>query len=105
MSDAKYCKDCKNINCPEGRVNCKHPDAIACDLYRDTPQTLFDYITTSPEVLAEKLVYCVKFVTVGGNGFERWYSTLLPFDKDIYFYSREKAIAATVAKLKEVENG
>lgn len=41
MSDAKYCKDCKNVNCPEGRVNCKYPDAIACDLYRDAPPTLF----------------------------------------------------------------
>ena len=47
MSDAKYCKDCKNMNCPENRVNCKYPDAIACDLYRDTQQTVFEAITQS----------------------------------------------------------
>ena len=59
MSDTKYCKDCKNIECPEGRVNCKYPDAIGCAFYRDTPQILFDRITTTPEVLAPKLVYSV----------------------------------------------
>ena len=95
MSNAKYCKDCKNMSCPENRVNCKYPDAVACDLYRDTPPTLFDRLTASPEVLAEKFVYAVHF---GGLYF--WHSTLIypafPFE------TKEKAIAATVAKLKEV---
>ena len=64
-------------------------------------QTVLDHITSSPEVLAEKLVYCVPFITVGGKGFDRWYSTLEPFDKDIYYYTKERAVAVTVAKLKE----
>lgn len=115
---SKTCKDCLHCSIEgAGEVYCSgmpwhYPfggsdttalDKEACEhfLERDKP-TVFDRITASPEVLAEKLVYCVKFVTVGGKGFDRWYSTLLPFDKDIYFYSREKAIAVTVEKLKEV---
>lgn len=65
--------------------------------------TLFKKITESPEVLAEKLVFNVPFVTVGGKGFDRWYSTIEPFDEDIYYYTKAEAIAATVEKLKEVE--
>lgn len=64
-------------------------------------QTVFEAITQSEETLAEKLVYCVPFVTVGGKGFDRWYSALEPFDKDIYYYTKERAVAVTVAKLKE----
>ena len=101
MSDTKYCKDCKNINCPEGRVNCEYPDAIACAFYRDTPPTVFETITASPEVLAEKLVY--QFIGYDGNGLFHgyWKSTIT--DED--YATKEKAIAATVEKLKEVENG
>ncbi len=95
MSDTKYCKDCKNINCPEGRVNCKYPDAIACDLYRDTPPTIFDLITASPETLAEKFVY----LTEDMFGDITWSSTIFPG----WYVGREDCIAATVAKLKEVE--
>ena len=97
MSDAKYCKDCKNMNCPESRVNCKYPDAIACELYRDIPPTIFDHITASLEVLAEKLVY----MTLNAGRWE-WCSTLLP---DKSFETKTEAIAATLARLKEVYNG
>ncbi len=95
MSDTKYCKDCKNINCPESRVNCKYPDAIACDLYRDTPPTVFDRITASPEVLAEKLLYAPL-----GEFCKLWYSTVLP---GWHWNVKTEAIAATVAKLKKVQ--
>ena len=106
MSDAKYCKDCKNINCPEGRVNCTYPDAIACALYRDTPQNLFDRITTSPEVLAEAIVYeeCEHSIldTNGcGATFPGGYTSAI---LDFSYGTKSEAIAATVAKLKEVEN-
>lgn len=99
MSDARYCKDCKNINCPKGRVNCKYPDAISCDLYRDTPPTVFHHITSSPEVMAEKLVYDWGHLCHNGDIKIYWKSTILP---DAVFGSKSEAIAATVAKLKEV---
>ena len=59
-------------------------------------QSLFDRITASPEVLAPHLVYAVHY---GGLYF--WHSVLIypafPFE------TKDEAIAATVAKLKEVE--
>lgn len=67
-------------------------------------KTLFDRITASPEVLAEKLVYCEKWTITSehpekGKEHEYW-ST--PFVDDLY-PTKEQAIAATVEKLKEVE--
>lgn len=94
MSDAKYCKDCKNINCPEGRVNCKYPDAIACALYRDTPPTVFQRITQSIEMLAEFLVFHNRIY----KGRTKYYSSVVGGEFD----SREAAKAATIEKLKEV---
>ena len=89
----------------ELRKTCDFTTGCAIGGVYPKPQiTLFDRITASTEVLAEKLVYCVKFATVGGNGFDRWYSTLEPFDEDVYYYTKEQAIAATVARLKEVYN-
>lgn len=102
MNDAKYCKDCKNINCPETRVNCKYPDAIACELYRDTPPTLFDQITQSYETLAQKLVYEESLIKPDGTYVCRYFSTII--DGGCWL-DEEEAIAATVAELKEVYNG
>ena len=70
------------------------------------PETLFDRITSSPEVLAEKLVYqrnCKMIhqndkCTIGYWTFS-WKSSVI---KGQSFETREEAIAATVAKLKEV---
>ena len=61
-------------------------------------QTLFDRITASPEVLADKLVY--QFIGYDGNGLFHgyWKSTIT----DDEYTTKEKAIAATVEKLKEV---
>jgi hypothetical protein len=55
--------------------------------------TLFDRITASPEVLAEKLVY-----RYDGNG--TWRSFLL---YGYEFLTKAEAIAATIARLKEVD--
>lgn len=97
MSDTKYCKDCKNTNCPEGRVNCKYPDAIACAFYRDTPQTVFETLTASPEALATEFVE----KTYDRIEDEYRYYSMLTGD----FYDTEaEAISATVAKLKDVDN-
>lgn len=63
--------------------------------------TLFDRITSSPEVLAPKFIY----YTVNRNQSAPYYwycSALIPGKK----WSKEaEAIAETVAKLKEVDNG
>lgn len=100
MSDAKYCKDCKNMSCPESRVNCKNPDAIACDLYRDTPPTLFHRISASPEVLAEAITYPYDIRIAGGgeNDWKEYWTSPLT---QKYYPTKSEAIAATVAKLKE----
>ena len=70
-------------------------DKEACEhfLERDKP-TVFHQISASPEVLAEKLVYVGLF-----DGMWLWRSTLLP---NKGFENKAEAIAATVAKLKEV---
>ena len=57
--------------------------------------TIFDRITASPEVLAPEFVEMM-YDRVAGD--YRYYSMLT----GDFYNSREKAIAATVAKLKEV---
>lgn len=79
-----YCKDCF-LHC-------------ATDDLEDA--SVFDRITASPEVLAEKLVHSYLEIppfTVDIVMVHR--STIFPY---LTFESREEAIAATVAKLKEV---
>jgi hypothetical protein len=61
-------------------------------------ETLFDRITASPEVLAEEFVEMM-YDRVAGD--YRYYSMLT----GEFYNSREEAIAATIEKLKEVENG
>lgn len=66
--------------------------------------TLFDRITASPEVLAEKLVYCNVTVKEHPDRVELtkgWYSTII---RNKVWSNKEEAIAATVEKLKEVCN-
>lgn len=55
-------------------------------------KTIFDTITASPEELAEKLVYDIE---------RAWYSTIIP---NKGWTMRTAAIAATIARLKEVCN-
>lgn len=72
----------------------------------ENKSSIFDNITVSPEVLAEKLVYRIKqLFTVpstsrenpGGYEFKTtWFSTIV----DGEFDSKEEAITATVEKLK-----
>ena len=61
--------------------------------------TVFETITTSPEVLAEKLVY--EAITCDGDGhvLSGYRSTITKG----FWLSELEAIAATVEKLKEVE--
>jgi hypothetical protein len=90
------CEQQKLCLCPE--------ELPACSKFEQKQQTVFKTITTSPEVLAEKLVYCVPVPLFDfGAGLERWYTVFSPFDNNKYFRTKEEAFAATVAKLKEVE--
>jgi hypothetical protein len=63
-------------------------------LVEEKKPTVFDRITASPEVLAEKMVYAVI-----EKGLLCFRATLIA---GVLFATREDAIAATVAKLKEV---
>ena len=88
--------------------NYKVAGEAACDKFNAL--SLFDKITTSPEVLAEKFVYCnVTVKTITGTSREQpggidivkeWYSTIIPGK---VWSSEEEAIAATVVRLKKVE--
>ena len=96
------CPECGSSNIsterrPDGFhhcIDCRHHWKIGAS---QPKPSLFDRITQSPEVLAERLVYSVAL----DYCYEEWYSTLFP-DKD--FSTKSEAIAATVAKLNEVEN-
>ena len=72
--------------------------------------SVFARITSSPEVLAEKLVYPTYGIISRTWDFEKddwgtaepsWSSAVKP---DLCYVTKEEAIAATVAKLKEVKN-
>lgn len=110
----KTCKDCLHCTVDNDEVLCvdmpwHYPfggedrtelDKEACEYFLERPKkTIFDQITQSHETLAEKLVY-EELITEESDGYVyRWRSTILPND---FWYSAEKAVAATVAKLKEV---
>ena len=68
-------------------------------------KTIFDCITTSPEVLAPNLVYSREFVWGDDCGNEetetKWLSTVCD---DRVFCDEAEAIAATVVRLNEIYN-
>ena len=64
--------------------------------------TLFDRITASPEVLAEKLVYSREFVWGDDCGNEETEVKYLSTITDEVYSTEAEALAATVEKLKEV---
>ena len=80
--------------CPHCEVKLTEDEVI-------NDMTVFARITASPEVLAEKLVYSIT-TRCSIGAVKNWYSTL---ELGTYFRTKEEAIAATVARLKEVENG
>jgi hypothetical protein len=65
----------------------------ACAKFEPLKLTVFDKITASPEVLAERLVFELP------DGF---FAAIMIYD-GARFTHRETAISATVAKLTEVE--
>ena len=99
------CKDCKSTDVteytpgifgdPRHRCNSCGKISLTADFVEPT---FFDTITASPEVLAPEFVEMM-YDRVAGD--YRYYSMLT----GEFYDSREEAIAATVARLKEVENG
>lgn len=75
--------------CPHCNENLTDKDVL--------PMTVFEQITDSPEVLAEKFVYHI----CDSDGYGWWTSTLCNYTK---WKLKSEAIAATVAKLKEVSD-
>lgn len=62
-------------------------------------ETVLHRITASPDVLAEKLVYCV-ISSENGRIRKVFRSTIC--DSRKFWYTEIEALAATVARLKEV---
>ena len=94
---SKKCPDCGSLNIEEvfdGESYCKD-----CFLHCATDDledaSVFDRITASPEVLGKELVFW------GHDKDGEWYTSHL-LDED--YQTEAEAIAATVAKLKEVCN-
>jgi hypothetical protein len=96
---SKTCGDCK-FHCKSGNF-CSHHGTPwltesngACKDFEPIPkQTVFQSITQSPEVLAAEMVFW------GHDKDGEWYTSHL-LDED--YQTEAEAIAATVAKLKEV---
>ena len=107
---SKKCPKCDSGNVHITQYHNPHDNMATCyacgcaGMEEDFPeQTLFDRITASTEVLAEKLVYCVPVPLFDpGAGLERWYTVFSPFDAKKYFRTKEEAVTHAVAKLKEV---
>ena len=107
----QWCNDDHGI-CWETFYKCKKCGRKTKDKqwYVYKKPTLFDRITASPEVLAEKFVYrTVEFFYDDNHKPEPnhiYYVSALLVSKNtggkIYFETKEDALAATVAKLKEV---
>ena len=94
----------KELNrCGYHGADCLNADGERwCDKYKKP--TLFDRITQSPEVLAENIVYEEReysVLTEDGIGaiFPGGYTSAI---LDLSYGTKPEAIAATVAKLKEV---
>lgn len=74
-------------------------DVDICKYFKEIPQTVFDQITASKEVLAEKFVYKLRCMGVNRSSYICWKLTII-YDAD--FSTRDEAIDATLERLKEV---
>ena len=100
------CKDCKSTDVTvytpgifgDSRHRCNSCGKISFTADFVEP-TLFDSVTASPDVLADKLVYDWGHLCHNGDVKIYWKSTILP---DAVFYSKYEAIAATLEELNKV---
>ncbi len=98
-----YCGSLRNV-CVSP-VSLKYV-CLACEKFfikgEQPKQTVFEKITSSLEVLAEEFVE--PYTTWGADGYlNKMWRTNFRDLSGMLFDTREEAIAATVAKLKEVE--
>lgn len=96
--ECKYYKPYNEKICLYVHRTCVSPKTQACRSF--AKPTLFDRITQSPERLAPKLVYWT-LIEYDGKIHTHWMSTITG---EVIYDSEPEAIAATVAKLKEVYN-
>lgn len=95
--ECRHCKDSKSMGMCEKQKLCLCPEELpACSKFEPKQQTVFNRIMASPEVLAVEFVGMM-YDRVSGE--YRYYSMLT----GEFYSSYEEAIAATVARLKEVE--
>ena len=92
-----YTPMCDNTLCPISDENFAEMCGGFTQIQKP-PKTVFDRITSSPEVLAPEFVGMM-YDRVSGE--DRYYSMLT----GEFYNSYEEAIAATLKKLKEVCNG
>lgn len=97
----KTCKDCAAWQhntyrdwhyCAQGQGDICPGNSKACKYFKSA--TVFQKITASPEMLAEKLVYRKYYILQG----ETWTSNVLLSE----FETKAEAIAATLERLNEV---
>lgn len=97
MSD-KTCRGCEHLKQVCGIAE-PFVDAGECNCFAKKPKNLFDRITTSPEVLAEKLVWSREFFWCDEWGNEesevKYFSTIT----DEMYSTKSEAIKATLAEL------
>lgn len=105
---SKKCGECSNFDRSLSKCNKVQDESIretdtviCCPFYELKPLTLFDQITASPEVLAEEFVE--PYTRWGDDGHLEtlWRSNFRELS-GMLFDTKEQAITATVAKLKEV---
>lgn len=98
MSNVIMCSDCKKCDgdrCTYFDNDSDRESTIACILFEPKKPTIFDRITASPEVLAP---YCISTKPSINGDTLYYYSTVTGH----IYLTESEAIAATVAKLKEV---
>lgn len=95
---SKTCGECRHFDNDCQGIS-KSTPASYCEEFERKP-TVFQQITASPEVLAPYFVFLKAVVVTNYNPKQQWISTLT---EEVY-PTRSEALAATVAKLKEVCN-
>jgi hypothetical protein len=100
---SKKCGECANFDRSLSKCDKIQDDSIrendtviCCPFYELKPPTVFVRITASPEVLAPALVHII--VCEEDTSLKGWTSNIVMSVFETY----EEAIAATVAKLKEI---
>ena len=99
--ECKYYKPYNEKICRYVHRQCVPQKTKACSNFASV--TVFDHVTQSMEVLAEKSVYFDCSVCDGDGIGYPWCSTL--FADGGHFATREKAKAATIEKLKKEYKG